>query len=204
MSDERPENLSAAEALELLKAGNQRFASDSVTRPRSDSARRQELVGGQRPFATILTCADSRVPVELVFDQGLGDLFVIRVAGNVADDAVLGSVEYASLHLGVHLIVVMGHRSCGAVSAAVDNADFDGPATNSHIDALIDAIRPAVRMMASRGSEDLLERSIRQNAIMVADQIRRSEPVLAGLGKQGVEVRPAYYDLESGEVHWLS
>lgn len=204
MSDERPENLSAAEALELLKAGNQRFASDSVTRPHSDSARRQELVGGQRPFATIITCADSRVPVELVFDRGLGDLFVIRVAGNIADDAVLGSTEYASLYLGVNLIVVMGHRSCGAVSAAVEYLNVDGSATNTHIDTLIDAIRPAVRAAESRGGDDLQERSIQQNAIMVADQIRRSEPVFAGLGKQSVEVLPAYYDLESGEVHWLS
>ena len=129
---------------------------------------------------------------------------MIRVAGNIADDAVLGSVEYASLHLGVNLIVVMGHRSCGAVGAAVDNVDFDGPATHSHIDALIDAIRPAVRLTASQGTEDLLERSVRQNAIMVADQIRSSEPVLAGLAKQGVGVRPAYYDLQGGGVHWLS
>lgn len=204
MTDERPENLSAAKALELLKAGNQRFVSDSVTRPHSDPARRQELVGGQRPFATIITCADSRVPVELVFDQGLGDLFVIRVAGNIADDAVLGSVEYASLFLGVNLIAVMGHRSCGAVSAAVEYLNVDGSATNTHIDTLIDAIRPAVRAAETSGSDDLRERSIRENAIMVAGEIQSSEPVMAGLSDEGVAVKPAYYDLESGEVHWLS
>lgn len=203
MSDTRPENLSAAEALELLKAGNQRFMLGRLVHPHSDPGRRQELVQGQQPFATVITCADSRVPVELLFDQGLGDLFVIRVAGNIADDAVLGSVEYASLHLGVNLIAVMGHRSCGAVAAAVDTLDIDGPPTNSHIDALIDAIRPAVQMTAAQGSEDLLERSVQQNAMMVADQIRHSEPVLAGLGTRGVEVWPAYYDLESGEVRGL-
>jgi carbonic anhydrase len=141
---------------------------------------------------------------ERVFDQGLGDLFVIRIAGNFSNDAVLGSVEYASLHLGVNLIVVMGHRSCGAVSAAVDNVDFDGPATHSRIDALIDAIRPAVRTARSQGNDDLLERSIRENAIMVAGQIRSSEPVMAGLDDHGVEVHSAYYDLENGKVDWVS
>lgn len=204
MSDERPKNLSATEALEQLTIGNQRFVAGIAEHPHSDAARRLELAKGQQPFATIITCADSRVPVELVFDQGLGDLFVIRVAGNIADDAVLGSVEYASLHLGVNLVLVMGHRSCGAVGAAVDYLNVQGSATGTHIDALIDAIRPAVREAESQGSEDLLERSVRENATMVAAQIRSSEPVLAGLSERGVVVQPAYYDLESGEVGWLS
>ncbi len=204
MSDDRPKNLSAGEALDRLEVGNKRFVIDNPIRPNSNAARRRELVEGQRPFATIISCADSRVPAELVFDQGLGDLFVIRIAGNFSNDAVLGSVEYGSLHLGVNLIVVMGHRSCGAVSATVDNVHFDGPATHSHIDALIDAIRPAVRTAQSQGNDDLLERSVRENAIMVAGQIRSSEPVMAGLEGQGVEVHSAYYDLENGKVSWLS
>jgi carbonic anhydrase len=145
-----------------------------------------------------VTCADSRVPVELVFDQGLGDVFVIRVAGNIADDAVLGSIEYASMHLGVNLVVVMGHQSCGAVGAAVD-----GSATGTHIDSLIDAIAPAVAEAKAEGNDDLLERSVHANATMVSTQIRESQPVLAGLGEQGVAVRPAYYSLETGEVSWL-
>jgi carbonic anhydrase len=204
MFDERPENLSADEALDRLEVGNKRFVSDNPIRPNSNAARRRELVAGQRPFATIISCADSRVPAELVFDQGLGDLFVIRIAGNFSNDAVLGSVEYASLHLGVNLIVVMGHGSCGAVGAAVDNVAFDGPATHSRIEALIDAIRPAVRTAQNQGNDDLLERSIRENAIMVAGQIRSSEPVMAVLDDQGVEVHAAYYDLENGKVSWLS
>lgn len=204
MFDERPENLSADEALDRLEVGNKRFVSDNPIRPNSNAARRRELVAGQRPFATIISCADSRVPAELVFDQGLGDLFVIRIAGNISDDAVLGSVEYASLYLGVNLIVVMGHRSCGAVSAAVDNVDIDGPATHSHLDALIDAIRPAVRTARSQGNDDLLDRSIRENAIMVAAEIRSAEPIVAALEEQGVEVHSAYYDLKSGKVGWLS
>ena len=196
--------MSADEALDRLEVGNKRFVSDNPIRPNSNAARRRELVAGQRPFATIISCADSRVPAELVFDQGLGDLFVIRIAGNFSNDAVLGSVEYASLHLGVNLIVVMGHGSCGAVGAAVDNVAFDGPATHSRIEALIDAIRPAVRTAQNQGNDDLLERSIRENAIMVAGQIRSSEPVMAVLDDQGVEVHAAYYDLENGKVSWLS
>ena len=195
---ERPENLSAAEALDQLEAGNQRFGSGASEHPQCDPARRAELAGGQRPFATVVTCSDSRVPVELVFDQGLGDVFVIRVAGNIADDAVLGSIEYASMHLGVNLVVVMGHQSCGAVGAAVD-----GSATGTHIDSLIDAIAPAVAEAKAEGSDDLLERSVHANATMVSTQIRESQPVLAGLGEQGVAVRPAYYSLETGEVSWL-
>ena len=195
---ERPDNLSAAEALDQLEAGNQRFVSGASEHPHCDPARRAELAGGQRPFATVVTCSDSRVPVELVFDQGLGDVFVIRVAGNIADDAVLGSIEYASMHLGVNLVVVMGHQSCGAVGAAVD-----GSATGTHIDSLIDAIAPAVAEAKAEGSDDLLERSVHANATMVSTQIRESQPVLAGLGEQGVAVRPAYYSLETGEVSWL-
>ena len=195
---ERPDNLSAAEALDQLEAGNQRFVSGASEHPHCDPARRAELAGGQRPFATVVTCSDSRVPVELVFDQGLGDVFVIRVAGNIADDAVLGSIEYASMHLGVNLVVVMGHQSCGAVGAAVD-----GSATGTHIDSLIDAIAPAVIEAKAEGNDDLLERSVHANAAMVSTQIRESQPVLAGLGEQGVAVRPAYYSLETGEVSWL-
>jgi carbonic anhydrase len=196
---ERPDNLSATEALDQLKTGNQRFVEGASQHPHCTPERRTELTAGQRPFATVITCADSRVPVELLFDQGLGDVFVIRVAGNIADDAVLGSIEYASLHLGVNLIVVMGHQSCGAVGAAVD-----GSSTGTHIDSLIDAIRPAVERATNEGEEDLLERSVRHNATMVADQIRSSDPVLSGLEPSGVVVTPAYYDLGSGEVDWLS
>ncbi len=203
MTDERPSNLSAADALTELQTGNQRFASGALTHPRSDAQRRLDLASGQSPFATIITCADSRVPVELVFDQGLGDLFVIRVAGNIVDDAILGSVEYAAANLGVNLTVVMGHKSCGAVGAAVDYLVGNGSKTGTHIDALVDAIQPAVQVAADTGADDVADRSIRQNAIMVAEEIGGSEPVMSSLTSQGVEVRPAYYDLASGEVHWL-
>ncbi len=203
-TDDRPRNLSPDEAQQQLRVGNDRYVADQPARPHGDASRRAEVAGGQQPFATIVACADSRVCPEIVFDQGMGDLFVLRVAGNIEDDAILGSIEYASLHLGVNLIVVMGHQSCGAVAATVDNVDVDGPATHSHIDALIDAIRPSVRRASDSGGDDLLEQSIRENAKAVAARIRMSEPVLAGLAARGVEVRPAYYNLETGKVDWLT
>lgn len=199
MPHQRPHNLTADEALARLKAGNARYVA-GATDLAPQAARRAELAGGQAPFVTVVACADSRVCPELLFDEGLGDVFVIRVAGNIATDAVLGSIEYAGLHLGVNLVVVCGHRSCGAVTAAVDNVDLDGPATHSHIDALIDAIKPAVKLAREDGVADLLDRAIRRNASYAAEQIATSEPVMAGLRAQGVRVVPAYYDLASGGV----
>jgi len=200
---ERPENLSAAEAAERLVDGNARYRQDRHHHPNRHSARREELVAGQRPFASILTCSDSRVSPEIVFDQGLGDLFVIRVAGHVSSDTVLGSLEYASLQLGVNLIVVMGHARCGAVEPALNDVQYDGPATHSHIDALIEAIRPAVLAATRDGNDDPLDASIRENARMVADTIRGSSPPPTLAFSAGCEIRPAHYDLASGRVSWL-
>ena len=203
MAAARPANLTAADALTRLKEGNRRFIENQASHPRGDGARRQELVSGQQPFTIVLGCADSRVAPELVFDEGLGDLFVIRVAGNIADDAVLGSIEYAVANLGVNLVVVLGHQSCGAVNAAVENVDVQGPATNTHIDSLIDAIRPAVLAAREKGGDVLLQQSIHQNAKDVAGAIAGSEPVLQGLATEGVKVVPAYYSLEDGSVSFL-
>lgn len=200
---ERPQNLSAGEARERLERGNRRFSADQMNHPRRDADRRDEIAEGQNPFAAVLTCSDSRVAPEVIFDQGLGDLFVLRVAGNVADNTELGTIEFASSHLGINLVAVMGHGNCGAVQATVDTLDRPGPATNTHVDTLIDAIRPAVRTAKAKGDHDLLERSVKENALMVAQRIRRSEPVMASLCWKGVEVRAAYYDMKSGEVGWL-
>ena len=194
-------SVSAREARARLSAGNVRYQQDKDDHPNNTVERRSQLTGGQTPFASILTCSDSRVAPELVFDQGLGDLFVIRVAGNICDDAVMGSLEYASLHLGVKLIVVMGHQSCGAVGAAVENVDVSGPATHSHIDSLIESIRPAVKAASSAG--DLVEASVRENARMIAAAISGSTPVMTKLTQEGVEVIPAYYALDTGAVEWL-
>jgi carbonic anhydrase len=199
---QRPENLSVDEALARLRDGNQRFVSGEFHHKHSFAERRLELVNHQHPFATVVACSDSRVSPELLFDQSIGDLFVIRVAGNVVDDVVLGSIEYACLHLGVNLVVVMGHQGCGAVKAAVDNVDIDGPTTHSHLDSIIEAIRPAVRRAREEHPEDMVGASVRENARGAADHIRQSPPIMSELGQQGVAVRSSYYDMESGKVEW--
>ena len=147
--EDRPENLAAEAALKRLMAGNARYVSGTSNLPPSQAIRRAGLIDGQTPFATVLACADSRVSPTTIFDQGLGDLFVIRVAGNIATPAVLGSIEYASLHLGVNLVVVVGHQNCGAVTAAIQNLDVEGPEIHSHIDDILDAIQPAVQLYSS-------------------------------------------------------
>lgn len=192
-------NVSAAEALDRLKAGNARYVEHKRELPNADEARRASLTEGQAPFAIVLSCADSRVIPEMIFDQGLGDLFVIRVAGNISDnEAVLGSIEYAAVHLGVNLIVVLGHQSCGAVTAAVN-----GKPTDLHIDELVRAIAPAVEI-ARKEQGDLVDNSIRANANYVADHLRTTGPVLGKLASErGMEVKAAYYRLDSGAVEYL-
>ncbi len=198
----RPQNLSASDAKARLQAGNQRYVQDRTTGERRDSARRAELTGGQAPYATIIACADIRVGPELVFDEGLCDIFVIRVAGNINSPDVLGSVEYASLHLGVNLVVVLGHQSCGAVGAAVAAAGGADKHGNS-IDSLVDAILPAVHQAKESGADDLSDASIRANAALQAQLMGGDEAAMAGLAELGCEVVPAYYSLESGEVTFL-
>ena len=195
MSTERPD---AETALARLMEGNARFVAGRPIHPHDDPARRRELGAGQHPFAAILACADSRVVPELIFDQGLGDLFVIRVAGNLLDDAILGSLEYAVGHLGVELVCVLGHSNCGAVGAALS-----GDETNDHIDSLVRAIRPAVEHARAAGG-DLLDGAVRANARIVADAIRASEPVMTRRVAAGrLAVIAARYDLVSGEVERL-
>jgi carbonic anhydrase len=161
-------------------------------------ARRKELTAGQHPFAVILGCADSRVAPELLFDQGLGDLFDIRVAGNIVDDAVLGSIEYAVEHLGTKLVVVLGHEKCGAVSAAVEAGTAAG-----HIKALVAAIRPSVEASAKEPG-DRIHNCVIANARRVAQQVRESEPILKdAVEKHLVKVVAADYALDSGKVNLL-
>jgi carbonic anhydrase len=155
-------------------------------------------VGGQHPFAVILGCADSRVSPELLFDQGLGDLFVIRVAGNIADDAVLGSIEYAVEHLGTRLVVVLGHEKCGAVSAAVEGGEAAG-----HLKALVAAIRPSVESTAGDPG-DKVHNCVVANALRVARQLRESQPVLKEyVEKKGLKVVAADYALDTSKVNLL-
>ena len=162
----------ADEALAKLMAGNQRYVQHHQQRPNQSMARRKELGNGQHPFAVILGCADSRVAPELLFDQGLGDLFVIRVAGNIVDDEILGSIEYAVEHLGTKLIMVLGHEKCGAVSAAVEGGIAPG-----HIQAVVAAILPSVEA-SGKEPGDKVHNCVIANARRVAQQVRESEPVL--------------------------
>jgi carbonic anhydrase len=194
---EKPvEGLPADEALARLMAGNQRYMKHKEQHPDESLARRKELVGGQHPFAVIIGCADSRVSPELLFDQGLGDLFVIRVAGNIVDDDILGSIEYAIEHLGTRLILVLGHEKCGAVSAAVEGGEAAG-----HLKALVAAIQPSVQETANDPG-DKIHNCVIANARRVARQIRESEPILKEyVERKGLKVVAADYMLDTGKVN---
>lgn len=190
--------LAASEALSVLLAGNQRFAADASLHPRQAADRRAKVSGVQQPFATILTCSDSRVPPEIIFDCGLGDLFVVRVAGNVLDDVVLGSVEYAAEHLGVSLVMVLGHSHCGAVTAAVQGGHPHG-----HIGSLTELLRPAVERAAA-ASQDLVEAAVVANVALTVAELRGAEPILAELiAADRLRVVGAHYDLDTGLVTLL-
>ncbi|MDR9501451.1 MAG: carbonic anhydrase [Desulfurivibrionaceae bacterium] len=186
------------QALAMLMEGNKRFVDTQATHPHQDAEYRIGLGKGQAPFAAILACADSRVPPEVLFDEGLGDLFVVRVAGNIINDQLLGSLEYAAAHLNTPLIMVMGHTSCGAIGAVASGAELDG-----HIASLAPAIQPAVDKV--KGMEgNLTDNAAREVARMTADELRSSQPILADLVRKGkVKVVAAFYDLETGVVELL-
>lgn len=196
-SNAQPRN--SAQALDALVAGNKRFVTSSLEHPHWTPERRTQINDGQSPFAVILGCSDSRVPPEVVFDQGLGDLFVIRTAGNIVDDVALGSIEYAAAHLNTPLIMVLGHTNCGAVAAAIE-----GGAVEGHISSIVDALRPAVE--EARAMEgDLLDNAARINAGLIAEKLRTAVPVLSMLVAAGrLEVAAAYYHLETGMVEILT
>ncbi|MBI5016271.1 MAG: carbonic anhydrase [Deltaproteobacteria bacterium] len=186
------------EALKRLAEGNQRYVAAKASHPDQTPERRTQVAGGQSPFAIVLGCADSRVPPEVLFDQGLGDLFTVRVAGNVLDDAGLGSLEYAADHLGVHLLVVLGHERCGAVDAAVKGGEAEG-----RVKYLVKALKPAVS--AAKGLPgDVLDNAVRANVALVVKQLKTSKPVLAELVEDGkLAVVGARYDLDTGIVEIL-
>jgi carbonic anhydrase len=193
---EQSAKVTPKDALARLKAGNQRFIAGKLQHPHQNPKRRAELATGQQPFAIVLGCADSRTSPEVLFDQGLGDLFVIRVAGNILDDHVLGSIEYAVDHLGAQLIVVLGHQRCGAVQAAKETLDSKAEAP-AHINSIVAAIQPAVE--ATRGAD--VEATIKANVENVVRSLRSSEPVLRKEVEAGaITVLGAYYDLGTGAV----
>ena len=193
-ADHPAPSVGADAALAKLKEGNLRFATSEVSQSKPTAARRTETAEAQHPFAVIIGCGDSRVSPELVFDQNLGDLFVIRTAGNLVDDHALGSIEYAVEHLGARLIVVLGHTRCGAVTAALESDHAPG-----HIQSLVRDIQPAVK--AAKGKPgDALAAAITENARQVAAQIK-AKAVLGDLAKE-VRIVFAIYDLGTGKIEW--
>ena len=189
---------SADAVIAELKAGNAHHVAKKYAHPHQTSARQRELATGQHPHCALLTCADSRVAPEIVFDQGLGDIFDVRVAGNVAGTSETASLEYAAEHLHVPLIVVMGHSHCGAVSAALEGGTLPGKLPD-----LMAAIRPAVDQSAQEPG-DRLANAVRDNVSLVVQQLLAAKPVLAELAESGkLRVVGAVYSLETGKIEWL-
>jgi carbonic anhydrase len=193
------DKLPSAEAvLRELKAGNEHHVAKRYQHPHQTAARQREVAATQNPHAIILSCADSRVAPEIILDQGLGDLFDVRVAGNVATDTELASIEYAAAHLHTPLLVVMGHQKCGAVTAAAESGEAEG-----HLPSLLALIRPAVeRARTQKG--DLIDNAVRINVENVVRQIRSSKPMLSEFVNRGaLTVVGAVYSLDTGKVAWL-
>jgi carbonic anhydrase len=190
-----------AEAMRRLQEGNERFVDQKPATDHKDASRREEVAKGQHPFAVVLGCADSRVPPEAVFDQGLGDLFVIRVAGEVAPPEVIGSIEYAVEHLGCRSIVVLGHERCGAVEAALNAAG--GPAPEGNLGELIKDITPAIEKIDKK-APDALDAAVRANAKAVAQTLVSRSKMLREMSNKGdVVITPARYDLDTGKVEFM-
>lgn len=191
------------EALRSLKEGNERFTAGKPEHPHQDAVRRAQVARGQDPFATVITCSDSRVPVEMLFDRGLGDIFVIRVAGNVCDTDEVGSIEYGVDHLGTPLLVVLGHSSCGAVTAVVEEAEVHGS-----ILPLVDNIQPAVDRIKAHHPElkgaERIAACVKANVWQSIEDLLARSPAASGLVKAGrLRIEGAVYGLESGQVEWL-
>jgi carbonic anhydrase len=188
-----------------LQQGNEMFVKGLFDAHGVDSSLRVSLSKGQHPRAVILTCADSRVSPELVFDKGLGDLFVIRVAGNIEDDAVLGSIEYAVEHLHTPLVIVMGHKNCGAIAAAVaDWQDTSKVKIDNHIRALTDRIELAMASVDIKEG-DLSQKALQSNVVFTVRSLRTSRPELKeAIDKGHLKIAGAIYDVSTGKVDWLN
>jgi carbonic anhydrase len=194
--------VTAEEAIKRLKDGNKRFVSGKSNHPHVNKAWLAETFkNGQHPFATVIACSDSRVPVEEIFDQGVGDLFAIRIAGNVVHTDELGSTEYSTGHLGTSLVVVMGHTKCGAVTAVVK-----GDKVGGSIPKLVESIAPAAERAKAKGltGDDLINDAIRENVKGSIEALTKSSEEIAELVQSGkVKIVGAIYHLENGQVEWM-
>jgi len=182
-------------ALQALVEGNQRFSEDKSLHPDRTSERRQELTATQTPFATILGCSDSRVSPEIIFDQGIGDLFIVRVAGNVVGPLELDSIEYSVLYLHASIIVVLGHENCGAIKAVLEGNTKD-------IEAVADLLKPAAEATKKQKS-NRLESTIKTNAQMVADQLKKSPVLNRFIAEKKLSIVEGYYNFHTGKVELL-
>jgi len=193
----------AAAALRRLREGNERFLSGQARLDRTHTDMLAHLVRGQQPFATVLCCSDSRVPPEIVFDVGLGELFVVRVAGNVLSAEVAGSLQYAGAHLGTPLFLVMGHDGCGAVKATIDTMTR-GKQQRSRIQALVDSILPGLEGLdPALDPADLLSRAVEANVRWTLRQIAETPEAKSALSEGRASLAGAVYELESGRVRFL-
>jgi carbonic anhydrase len=201
--------ISADEALERLRLGNVRFVAEASESEKTASReRRREVAASQEPFAIILGCSDSRVPAEIVFDQGLGDLFVIRVAGNIVAPSQVGSVEFAASRFGTRLVVVLGHSRCGAVSATLEELSRRSGEPSRNLRSIVDRIRPSVEIVLAAGThvdgDALLHQAVRANIRMSASQLRHGSALLEQLiDSDGLMVVGAEYSLETGIVDFF-
>jgi carbonic anhydrase len=197
--------VTASDALKRLRKGNWRFVNGKNDIARSiGEARRAELVDGQKPFAVILACSDSRVPVELIFDQGLGELFVIRVAGNIVAPSQIGSIEYAAARLGVRLVVVLGHSNCGAVEATLQALTEKQEITSPHLRSIVESISPALEPLIGEPANVTLRKAVRANILQSVEQLQHASQLLEQLISSGdLTIVGAKYSIESGEVNFL-
>ncbi len=196
--------ISPDEAISLLRKGNSRYATmNRLSDPGVGPAARMPLTKGQWPYATVLSCADSRVPPELIFDEGLGRLFIVRNAGNLVDDVSLGSIEYASLHSTSRLILVLGHESCGAVGAAVKAFEHPGGKETPAIEKIVEMLMPAVKKAKAKtgaSGKDLVEAAIRENVKMMVAKVKESKELKKMVDHGELKVVGGYYSLHTGKV----
>jgi len=188
-------NANGEQVLKELLEGNRRFIDEKLQHPHLSERHRREIVAGQKPEAVVVGCSDSRVPPEIIFDAGLGDLFVVRVAGNIIGPVVMGSIEFAVEYVGVPLVMVLGHSGCGAVTATVEGGKATG-----QIGGLAEKIQPAVAEVEGRPGNKV-DNAAKVNVKLVVEQLKNSDPIIAAYYKRGdVKVVGAFYDLETGRV----
>ncbi len=188
--------MTAQEILNRLSAGNKRFANDQLNSDLQGSSRRKSIISSQKPFATILGCADSRIVPELIFDTGLGELFVVRVAGNVANKSSVASIEYAVAHLNTKVIIVLGHQNCGAVTAALKGGDY-----GKNMNHLLSHLTSAITISAKKATVDDVAKT---NAKLTANKLGAKSTIIKNaVDNEGIIIVPAYYDMDSGKVDFL-